>query len=511
MGKRAERIIAWCEKHLYVPDGKLVGQKLVLPDFQKDDLRAIFPDDGNIRRAVISRGRKNGKTLTCAAITLVHLCGPEAKQNASLYSCAQSREQAALLFTAMMRMTRMSPTLSEVVTIKETNRVLQCRELGTTYTALSSDASTAFGLNPALVVFDELALSGRSDRLYDAMSTATASAASPLFVVISTEAADDSALLSQLIDDARSGRDPRVVLRHNSASESLDPFSIEAIKAANPAFNAGLMNTDEVLAMARDAKAMPSKEQEYRNLILNQRCEATAPFISQALWKACDGAVGDLTRCPVYGGLDLASCQDLCAFVMIGQAGGDDAWHVKPVFWLPSDNLADKARADRAPYLEWRRDGVLETTPGSAVNYEFVASYMLDAFKRYDIRQVAFDRALFPHLKPWLDKVLTPEQVATFVPYAQSFTAMTGALRDLEAGILGGKLRHGGNPLLASNAANAVVVVDPSGSRKLDKKRSSGRIDGLVALAMAISTANTIPVDPGKALNDAIIARGGLA
>jgi phage terminase large subunit-like protein len=237
--------------------------------------------------------------------------------------------------------------------------------------------------------------------------------------------------------------------------------------------------------MAEDARRMPSREAEYRNLVLNQRVEASSPFVSRSLWKSCGGPVHDLAGVPLYGGLDLSATNDLTAWVLIGRV--DDIWNVKPTFWLPGDGLAEKSRKDRVPYDVWQRDGHLLAAPGKSVDYEYVAQFLWDDFKRYDIRKVAFDRWGFKFLKPWLLKAGFSEEVIAekFVEFGQGFQSMSPALRDLESEILNGRIAHGNHPVLTMCAANAVVQTEPAGGRKLAKHKSAGRIDGMVALAEA--------------------------
>ena len=128
-------------------------------------------------------------------------------------------------------------------------------------------------------------------------------------IVISTQAPTDSDLMSVLIDDALAGHDPHTVVKLYTAPVELDPFDEATIRLANPAFGT-FLNAREVLAMAQDAKRMPAREAEYRNLILNQRIDTSSPFVSQSIWKSCDGPVGSLEGIPVYGGLDLSAVSD---------------------------------------------------------------------------------------------------------------------------------------------------------------------------------------------------------
>jgi phage terminase large subunit-like protein len=180
----------------------------------------------------------------------------------------------------------------------------------------------------------------------------------------------------------------------------------------------------------------------------------------------------------------------LTAFVPI--AWIKDAWEVKPIFWLPEEGLREKSRSDRVPYDMWHADGQLQTTPGKAVEYEFVARWIYDFCAEHRFRiKIAFDRWGMKHLRPWLLKAgFNEDQVeGIFVEFGQGFQSMSPALRDTEAALLSGKVRHGNNPVLTMCAANAVVTMDPAGGRKLNKQKSATRIDGMVALAMAFGVA----------------------
>lgn len=488
---RAERNIAWIEAHCRIPEGKFVGQPVRLRDWQQDEIRKIYDNAAGTRRAIISFGRKNAKTTLSAFLLLLHLCGPEARPNSQLFSAAQSRDQAAILFSLAAKVARMSPTLVEFVGVRDTAKQLFCPELGTLYRALSADATTAYGLSPVFIVHDELGqVKGPRSELYEALETATAAQENPLSIVISTQAPTDNDLLSILLDDALAGHDPRVVVSLYTAPVDSDPFIPETIRLANPAFG-DFQSADEVLAMAEDARRMPSREAEYRNLVLNQRVERNSPFVSQGVWKACGGEVlPDFSGLPVYGGLDLSEVSDLTALVLVAQRDG--VWNVEPTFWLPEIGLPERARKDRVPYDVWARDGVLATTPGKSIEYEYVATYLRGVFDRYDVRQLAFDRWNFRHLKSWLVKAgFTEGELERFVEFGQGYKSMSPALRDLEGALLNAKIAHGGHPVLTMCAANAVVTSDPAGNRKLDKARSRGRIDGMIALSMAMSVAAT--------------------
>jgi phage terminase large subunit-like protein len=485
---RADRVIAWVEDYCVVPAGKDVGKPVKLRPFQKAFLRKLYDNPHGTRRAILSVGRKNTKTATSAMLLLCHLCGPEAVQNSELYSAALSRDQAALLFNLAAKMVRMNADLSDFVTIRDTAKELLCPDLGTRYRALSADAPTAFGLSPAFIVHDELGqVKGPRHQLYEALETATGAHENPLSLVISTQAPTDADLLSVLIDDALEGHDPRTVVELHTAPMDADPFDIATVREANPALG-DMLSEREVMDMAEAARRMPSREAEYRNLILNQRVDASSPFVSQIVWKQ-NGDEGQLSG-PVYGGLDLSETTDLTALVLVSPKRG--LWPVKPTFWLPEEGLPEKSRQDRVPYDLWAQSGALSTTPGRSIEYEYVAQELVRLFDTHDIRKLAFDRYNMKHLRPWLIKAGMPESLIDerFVDFGQGFVSMGPALRVLESLLVNGKLQHGNHPVLTMCAANAVTKSDPAGNRKLDKAKSSGRIDGMVALAMACAVAN---------------------
>jgi len=483
----AAKAIEFIHDYCRVPDGKFIGQRLQLAPFMVDDLRAIYDNPHGTRRAILSRGRKNAKTTETALIVLTHLCGPMYVRNGQIFSAAQGLEQAGIVFKLACKMIRMSPVLRAALQIKEAKKEIHCPELGTVYRALSAETSTAYGLSPVLVIHDELGqVRGPRDELYEALETATAAQENPLSIVISTQAKTDSDLLSILIDDAVQGHDPRTVLRLHVAPKELDPFSDEAIREANPAFDF-FMNADEVRAMAKDAQRMTANESGFRNLVLNQRVEAGSTFVAIEKWRACGAAPKPLDECDeVFGGLDLSAVQDLTALVLIGKLDG--IWQIEPHFWLPGEALAERSRADRTPYDVWARNGFLETTPGPTVDYDFVVERLLELFDRYKIKKLGFDPWNFTQFKPYLLRAGMDEATieARFAVFRQDFRAMGPALKELERHIANKRMAHGNHPVLQMCAVNATVLEDNHENKKFVKKRHHGRIDGMVALAMAV-------------------------
>lgn len=484
---KGENAIEWCERHIRIPEGKFVGKPLVMAPFMRADFIAIFDNPHRTRRAIITRGRKNAKTVETALLMLIYLCGPEGEPNSQLFSAARSRDQAAVLFSLAAKMVRMSPDLSGAVIIRDTAKEIYCPELGSKYKALSAEASTAFGLSPRFVAHDELGqVRGPRDSLYEALETATAAQEAPLSVIISTQAPTSADLLSILIDDALTGADPRTIVRMDAAADTMDIFSEEAIRAANPAFDI-FMNKEEVLDMMEQARRMPSRQSEYENLVLNRRVNMLNPFMSRGVWDSCAGNVDHdaLLFGDVYIGLDLSARNDLTAIVAIAK-DHDGKWNVEPFFFTPAVGVKDRANRDHVPYDVWVNQGHILATPGASISYEFVAKWLAEYCKARNIVRVSFDRWRIDVLKAELARIGADIPLE---PFGQGFRDMTPALDALESEFANGKVVHDGNPVMTMCAANAVATRDPAGNRKLDKAKANGRIDGLQALAMAMGGA----------------------
>jgi phage terminase large subunit-like protein len=488
----AKEVIDWIEKECRIPEGRDVGKSVKLRSWQKKEIRKIYDNSHGTRQAILSFGRKNGKTALAAFLLLVHLCGPCHRKNSQLYSAAQSRDQAAILFGLAAKIVRMSETLSAYITVRESGKQLHCAELGTLYKALSAEASTAYGLSPVFIVHDELGqVKGPRSELYEALETATAAQEDPLSIVISTQAPTEADLLSVLIDDAISGSDKRVVVSLYSADTDIDAFSVKAIKQANPAYG-DFQNAKEVKAMADAAKRMPAREAAYRNLVLNQRVNQVCPFVAQSVWKSCDKEAQEkaFQYGTVRAGLDLSARHDLTALIL--SAEYENEHHVRCEFFCPEEGIRERAAKDRVPYDLWHQQGFLTATPGASVDYEYVARRLVDICDQYIVSGIAFDR--------WRIDVLNAELAKAghelpLMPFGQGFKDMSPALDILENELLNGRIRHGGNPVLTMCAANAVVDTDPAGNRKLNKSKSTGRIDGMVALAMAMGLQDSCVVE----------------
>lgn len=487
---RGERVVRFVETYCHVPEGDKIGQLIRLEPFQKRFLLDIYDNPVGTHSAYLSIARKNAKTATIACILLAHLAGPEAVQNSQIVSGARSKDQASVIFELARKMIESSAVLSKRIRIQPSGKRLIGLGKNVLYRALSAEGATAHGLSPILAILDEVGqVVGPTDGFISAITTAQGAYSNPLLIAISTQAPTDADLFSTWIDAQRNAPDPRVVCHVHEAPADCALDDPKAWAAANPALGV-FRSIEDVEKQAKQAMELPANEPTFRNLILNQRCESSAPFIPKSIWQSNGGDPGEIAGRRVWAGLDLSSVNDLTALVAIDDTGG-----VHSRFWLPKFGLSEKSRKDRVPYDLWEKQGLLNATPGKAIEYEFVADYLRGFFDSCDVQAVGFDRYNMKFLRPWLIKAGFSEyELEKFVEFGQGTASMTPALRELEVRLMNAQLRHGNHPILNMCCANARVVGD-SGARKFDKRQATRRIDGMVSLAMAVGVS---PAEPAE-------------
>lgn len=499
---RADRVIAFIEC-LTVPSGEGAGGPFLLRPWQKRFIRDIYEPIGLdirrvVRRAILSIARKNGKTALIAALVLTHLVGPEAIQNGEIYSAANDREQAAQVFKVAAQIVRADAELGALCKITDSTKTIACYGNGSFYRAISAEAGTKHGLNPSFAIFDELA-QARNRELYDVIDTSFGARAEPLFVVISTQSNDPEHVLSKLIDDGLGSEDPTIVCHLYAAPEDTPEdriFDISVQRMANPALG-DFRSMEDLQAIARKVQRMPAEEPKYRNLYLNQRVAPVASLIARAEWMACKGEFDFEDGEDVYLALDLSNVHDLTSLVMISAR---DESRVKAFFWKPETFLADHSKRDfgAAPrgmgkYEVWAQEGHLLTTPGRTVDKEVVALKIAQLSAVFRVLGLAYDRWRIDDLLKAFERAEfeahkdgEPGDGLRLVPWGQGFKDMAPAIDALEAGVAERTIVHPNNPVLNWNMGNAVAVTDPAGNRKIDKSKVRFRIDGAVALAMAV-------------------------
>lgn len=441
-------------------------------------------------------------TALIAAIALAHLVGPEQIINGEIYSAANEREQAAIVFKMAAQFVRAEPELLEVLKIVDSTKTIVCFGNGSVYRAISAEAGSKHGFNPSVVIYDELA-QAKSRALYDVLDTAMGARKEPLFLVISTQSNDPQHILSQLIDDGLNEDDPTTVTHLYQVPMEVEDIYDEAVwKLANPALD-DFRSLEDMRAFADRAKRMPSFEAPFRNLYLNQRTDATSPLIPRSEWSACRHDVPQIAHGKrgsllirgerVYLGLDLSSTTDLTALVAVSADDGD---RVAAWFWKPGDLLKDHEKRDHKPYPLWERQEFLEAPPGRAIDYGFVVRRIGEIANEFSVVALAFDRWRIEQILQKFSEAGIAAYVEgkdtaitsglRLIPHGQGFKDMAPAIDALETSILKREFKHDGHPVLTDNFANATVITDPAGNRKLNKSATRFRIDGAIATTMAI-------------------------
>lgn len=421
-------------------------------------------------------------TATIAIILCAHLIGPEARTNSRIVSGALSRDQAAEVYNLSSKMLNLNPELEGLYKIIPSGKKIIGLAKNVEYQAISAEAKTSHGKSPVLAILDEVGqIKGPSSDFVDAITTAQGAYDDALLIYISTQSATDSDFFSIQIDDALEKKPKKTVCHLYATPDDADLLDEKSWYLSNPALGK-FRSLNDMRKQAEKASRMPSFESTFRNLNLNQRVEVMNPFVTKEIWGSNSAKPDSLEGKAVYAGLDLSSSSDLTAFVMVSEDGD-----VVPLFWLPQEGLSEKSKSDRVPYDIWAKEGYLLTTRGKSIEYEYVAEYLRGVFDKYDIKAVAFDRYNMKFLKPWLEKVgFSIEELELFKEFGQGFVSMSPALRELESRLLQGKLKHGNHPILNMCSHNAKIINDSTGNRKFDKREYTSRIDGMVALAMAV-------------------------
>jgi phage terminase large subunit-like protein len=490
---RVGRVIAFLE-FLPITAGVHAGKPFKVRPWQRKFLAAVYRTEGGsrpVRTAVLSMARKNGKSDIAARLALCHLCGPEAEERGEVYSAANDRFQASRIFSEMAAMIAKVPFLDERVSMKRHDKTMEDFQNGSVFASLSADVATKHGLSPSMIVYDEFGQAPNRN-LFDALDTAMGARAEPLMVVISTQAASDLAPMSELIDyglkvNAGEIEDKSFHLTLYRAPEEADPWALSTWKLANPALG-DFRSLSDVERMASQAKRLPTKESAFRNLILNQRVSGDVLLIPRSEWLACGGPVelDKLKGRECFAGLDLGGARDLTALVLVFP-DEDGTFDVLPLFFVPEEGLRDREDQEHVPYCVWRDQGLIRTMPGRTMDPRYVANAVGELSSLYRIKKLAFDRWRIDDFKRELDSI----GVSGFelVSHGQGFQDMGPAVDFLLRCVTERMIRHGNNPPLTNCISNAKPVSNPAGALKLDKQKSTGRIDGAVAMAMALNVA----------------------
>ena len=494
--RKAQRVVRFIEA-LRHTKGEFHGQPFHLLPWQEKIIRDVFgtvrDDDPTMRQyttAYIEIPKKNGKSELGAAIALNMLINDD-EWKAEVYSCASDRQQAAIVFDVAVDMVRQSPALMKRVKIIPSTRRMIYQPTGSIYQVLSSEVATKHGLNVSACIFDELHTQP-TRALYDVMTQGSGDARKqPLWFLLTTAGTDRNSIcweVHQKALDILEGRkiDPRFYPVLFGLPDEADWTSEENWYRANPSLD-HTITIDKVRDAFRKAQETPADENQFRQLRLNQWVKQSVRWMPMDKWDECGGVVDPyaLEGRACYAGLDLSSTSDLTALVLVfPPTSEDEPYRVLPFFWLPEETLSLRVRRDHVPYDQWAKRGFIQTTEGNVVHYGFIERFICELGERYDIREIAHDRWNATMMVQTLE-----DDGFTMAPFGQGFRDMSPPTKELMRIVLEHKLCHGGHPVLRWNMDNAYVRTDPAGNLKLDKEKSTEKVDGAVALVMALDRA----------------------
>jgi len=488
--EKADRAVNFV-KQLTHTQGDWARQPFNILPWEEKIIRDLFGtvnEDGTrqYREAYISTGRKNGKTELAAALAILCLY-TDGENGAEIYANAGDRDQAAKVFEAARTMVDQNQTLSNVSKILASVHRIIYPKRNSYFRVLSHEAETKHGFNVHVAINDEVHV-WPNRKLYTAMKTGIGARKQPLIINITTAGFDKHSLCWDLYDRAKkiiSGvvNDPTFYPAIFELDEGDDWKDEKNWYKANPGLGI-YRELKEMRDFFKTACEVPSMENEFKRLYLNSWTEQETRWIPVERWDACDGRldVEALRGLLCYGGLDLSSTTDLTAFVLCFPLG--ESFAFIPYFFIPQDTIRQRSERDRVPYAEWARQGHVIPTPGNVVDYEFVKAKIREVTKTYNLAEIAYDRWGATQISIQLQ-----EDGVLVVPMGQGFASMSGPTKELEKLILGGRVIHGDNPVLRWMISNVVVKQDPAGNLKLDKGKSSDRIDGVVGMVMALDRA----------------------
>lgn len=482
--------------------GEWAGADFTLSPWQKFNLAVTFGwkkrADGlrRFRTAYNELPRKNGKSTLAAGVGL-YLFFADGEPGAEVYTAATKRDQARIVHSEAVRMVRASSSLLKMIEVFRDN--LSCPATSSKFEPLGADEDTLDGLNVHGAIIDEVH-AHRTRGVYDVLDTATGSRRQPLIFTITTAGADKESICWELHDYAE--KILRGILKDDTffgfiaCADEKDDWSEERTwRKANPNYGISI-KPDDMERKAAKAKELVSYQNTFRRLHLNSWTEQWDRWIPMEKWELCSGAINktELEGKECFAGLDLSTTTDISALVLAFRLGG----RVKllPFFWVPKDNIRERAIRDRVPYDVWVREGFIKATEGNTVDYDVVRSDINQIQARYDLKELAFD--------PWnatqLSLQLQGDGVKV-IPFRQGFASMSAPSKEFEKLIVSGKLEHGDNPVLKWMVSNVAIRLDAAGNIKPAKDKSSERIDGVVASIMAIGTALLNPEGPDFVYN----------
>lgn len=487
----AERAVFFIE-NLKHTKGEWAGKPFYLMDWQRVIVEKLFgtlnPDGRRqYRTCYIELPRKNGKSTLAAGVALYLLFADE-EIGAQVYSAANDRNQASLVFNDAAAMVRQAPALIKRSKIVDSQKRIVYYGQNSFYSAISAEAYSKFGYDSQGVIYDELHAAPNRE-LWDVLTTSFGARRQPLLLCITTAGYDRNSICREQHDYACKVRDgivddPTFLPIIYAAPDDADWTDEQVWFDCNPALGV-FRNLEEMRTLCAKAKETPALEMTFRRLYLNQWTSSVERWMPMDKWDVCqeNPDIDALKGQPCYAGLDLAATTDLTALSLVFPRDG--FYDAIMRFWIPGDTAREKERKDRVPYSLWARQGYIKLTEGNVIDYGYIRQELRELRESYDIQEIAFDRWGATKLVQDLQ-----DDGFTVVPFGQGYASMSPPTKELMNLVLSKKIRHGGHPVLRWNADNMVVTQDPAGNLKPDKAKATQKIDGMVALIMAIDRAS---------------------
>jgi len=447
---------------------------------KKDDTRRY-------RTVLIFVPRKNGKSIIGGGIGLYMLTA-DGEFGAEVYSGATTEKQAWEVFRPAKLMVERTPALKEHFAV-EVNASNICRlEDGSRFEPVIGKPGD--GSSPSCSIVDEYH-EHKDSTLFDTMETGMGAREQPVMLVITTAGSSIGGPCHQLVRDSE--RMLEGVLKRDdlwSALYTLDEgddwTSEHVLIKANPNFGVSIAG-DFLLARQRDAMQSASKQATFRTKHLNEWVGAKNAWLNMLRWRQCPErkTLAELEGRPCFIGLDLASKIDIAGNVLIFPPVADDPlWHVHGRYYLPEARVVEELDSNTDRYREFDALGLLTLTDGEVIDFEVIKEDLREFAGRFDVQQVAYD--------PWQATQIAQEMTnegLLMVEVRQTVQNISEPMKELEALVLQKKLAHGDCPILTWMASNVVAKLDVKDNIYPNKERPENKIDGIVALIMALSRA----------------------
>lgn len=493
-----QRAVDWLNR-LRHPKSRAPGRQFQLDPWQERVIRRIYgPRNAEgtrlVRRVVLLLPRGNRKTALCAAITLLHLMGPEREPGGLTISAASAHEQAMELFNEAALIIRHDSRLGKHLDISEYKSRIACPKAATRYVAIASDGKVQHGKTPTVVIADELhAWEGRPGlKQWEALDSALVKVPGTLMLVASTSGRGQENLAWKTVEYAikvqKGEIDDPATLPVIFMAEPEDDWRDEALWfAVNPGLRHGYPDLAAYRDKARKAEHSPFDRDSFLQFNLNRWLDqSTSPFVEMHVWDEGRFPVDldqlEADQAPCWLGVDLSKNEDLTVIVAAWRDG--NGYQVHAWFFCPEDSLRARGELHGVDYIDWAQRGFITPTPGNTVDLRAVEDQIRELCARFNVQEIAFD--------PTYGRSMMADLVDDGLPaveFRQGWVSMAPAVKELERAILARALRHGGHPILRWNFSNVQVETDKAGNRMFHKGKSGNKIDGAVATAMAVARA----------------------